>query len=116
MNPEDVTQLRKHPLQRFDVVLSSAPDRARYNTYEFIGQLEDMDVFWVPGRQLVLIKFSSEPGDAYSLPPDGIFMKSYATKRPVPSEETRELILAMCRCFAQEGRPPKWDEGMKEET
>lgn len=121
MNPDNLDNIsrRQHPLQRFSVLLAGAAPRSLhplYNVYEFIGQLENMDVFWLPGRQIVMMKFSSKPGDAYTLTPDGTLMQSYAARAPMPSKEEQELVLAMCRCFAQEGRPPEWDEAVPENT
>jgi hypothetical protein len=97
-----------HPQQRH--TLKTFPERKP----EFVGNIEDMDVFWLQGPPTVIIKFSGRDGDCWWLraqEPDAVWSQGYRSGvRAAPTAEQLELALVMCKCFAQTGRLPEWDE------
>lgn len=101
---------RLHPQQRH--VLRVSPSRKP----EFVGGIEDMDVFWLQYPTSVIVKLSSETGDCWWLRAREQNAKwnkgDSVTRKSPPTAEQLELALTMCRCFAQGGRLPEWDEGV----
>lgn len=99
---------RLHPQQRH--TLKTSPSRKP----EFVGSIEDIDVFWMQNPATVMVKFSSKTGDCWWLwvrEQDARWNTGHSVIRTTPpTAEQLELALAMCRCFAQGGRLPEWDE------
>ena len=99
---------RLHPQQRH--VLRASPSRKP----EFVGSIEDMDVFWMQNPASIMVKFSSRTGDCWWLRAQEQNAKwnggHSVTRKSPPTAEQLELALTMCRCFAQGGRLPEWDE------
>lgn len=99
-----------HPQQRH--ALKTYPARKP----EFIGSIEDMDVFWMLDPPSIMVKFSSRTGDCCYIraqAQNALWESGHSVSRKqAPTAEQLELALTMCKCFAQNGRLPEWDEGV----
>jgi hypothetical protein len=98
--------MKVHNQQRYEVTVGD------HRRLEFIGGMEDADVFWLPDRMRILVKFSSRLHDSYYCSlingEPGMWTRGERAVRGL-TQEQRDLALAMCKCFAQENRPPEWD-------
>lgn len=103
---------RLHPQQRH--VLRASPSRKP----EFIGSIEDMDVFWMQKPPSIMVKFSSKTGDCWWLraQEQGARWNTghSVIRKQAPTAEQLELALTMCKCFAQGGRLAEWDDEVVE--
>lgn len=97
-----------HPQQRH--ALKTYPSRKP----EFVGSIEDMDVFWMLDPPSIMVKFSSQTGNCYwrlAQERNARWESGHSVSRKqAPTAEQLELALTMCKCFAQNGRLPEWDE------
>lgn len=101
-----------HPQQRH--VLKVSPSHKP----EFIGSIKDMDVFWLQNPATVMVKFSSRTGDCCwkrAQERNARWEGGHSVSRKqAPTAEQLELALTMCKCFAQGGRLPEWDDEVVE--